>query len=99
MRVLNVNISLDAKTGGGTAERTFQMTHSLRKLGVDCRVLILNIGEKNKRCIKIGQENIIKLKCLNKRFYIPRIKLECIRNAVKDVDIIKCNCLFSGEIL
>ena len=88
MRVLNVNISLDTKIGGGTAERTFQMTKSLRRLGVDCKVIVLKIGEYNKRSIELGQDNIILLKCLNKRFYIPTLSLKKIISAVKEVDLV-----------
>ncbi len=88
MRVLNVNISLDNKTGGGTAERTFQMTYWLIKLGVDCKVLTLDLGENNKRNIKLADERVVKLKCLNKRFYIPILSVAHIRNAVINVNLI-----------
>ena len=88
LKILNVNLTLDTKCGGGTAERTFQMTRWLNRLGSNCKVLILNIGENNNRIFEIGDDNVFILKCLNKRFYIPELKLDQIKNAVKDVDLI-----------
>jgi len=88
MKILNVNISLDAKTGGGTAERTFQLTRWLNELGLDCKVLTLSIGGADERGQVLNKENIISLPCLNKRFYIPLPSITRIRNAVQDVDLI-----------
>jgi hypothetical protein len=39
MKVLNVNMSLDSVEGGGTAERTLQMSKFLAKEGVGCKIL------------------------------------------------------------
>ena len=79
MRVLNVNISLDTKTGGGTAERTFNMTRWLNYLGVDCQVLTLDLGGDDERSISLPVNKITKLKCINKRFYIPKISISEIK--------------------
>ena len=88
MRILNVNISLDTKSGGGTAERTFQMTYWLNHLGIDCKVLVLDLGSSGERIIKIPDNKILKLKCINKRFYIPAISIRSIKKLIKDIDIV-----------
>ena len=44
MKVLNVDHLLDPLSGGGTAERTFQMSRSLSKLCVECFVLTTDVG-------------------------------------------------------
>ena len=44
MKVLNVNMSLDPATGGGTAERTFQISKFLAKVGIECTVLTTDLG-------------------------------------------------------
>ena len=41
---MNVNAFLDFKTGGGTAERTFQMSRYLAAAGVKCTVLTIDTG-------------------------------------------------------
>ena len=44
IKILNVNSSLDLKLGGGTAERTFQMTRFLaQQPATQCTVLTLDI--------------------------------------------------------
>ena len=88
MRILNVNISLDTEVGGGTAERTYQICQSLRNSGIDCKVLELKLSENKNRIIQLGKENIISIKCINKRFYIPKPAITKIKNAVKKADII-----------
>ena len=44
MKILNVNATLDLKTGGGTAERTYQISRHLADLGVDTIILTLDVG-------------------------------------------------------
>ena len=43
MKVLNVNPFINPSSGGGTAERTLQMSYYLAKSGVQCSILTLDI--------------------------------------------------------
>lgn len=87
VKVLNVNITIDPLIGGGTAERTYQMTRWLNELKVECKILVLDFeAEEEQRFI--DKTNIIKLKCINKRFYIPKFELKKVSDAVKNTDVI-----------
>ena len=44
IHILNVNTTIDLMTGGGTAERTFQMSRFLALKGAKCTVLTINTG-------------------------------------------------------
>jgi glycosyltransferase involved in cell wall biosynthesis len=88
MRVLNVNILLDSTIGGGTAERTFQMSRALTKAGVECTILTTDLGLTPKRIAELSDVNVIALPILTKRFYIPKFPYRMIRDIAKNVDII-----------
>jgi glycosyltransferase involved in cell wall biosynthesis len=88
MRVLNVNTSLDLKTGGGTAERTFQMSRFLARQGVQCTVLTLDIGLDTHRIAALELATIVAVPYLWKRFYVPLISRQTIRKLVNEADII-----------
>jgi glycosyltransferase involved in cell wall biosynthesis len=88
MKVLNVNISLDPMTGGGTAERTFQMSRFLAKAGIECALLTTDISLTAERIEDLEAVKVIVLNTLNNRFYIPKFSYNMVRNIVKDVDII-----------
>ena len=88
MKILNVNLSIDPECGGGTAERTYQLTKTLLQLGVNCKVLILEISKSNNRFIKLSSSEIISIPCLNKRYYIPKPYLSKIRKVVEGIDVI-----------
>lgn len=88
LKILITNLSLDAKSGGGTAERVYQLTRSLLQLNVDCKVLVLDFNYTQDKLDKIENAEVITLPCLNKRFYIPKPSLKVIKRAVKDVDLI-----------
>ena len=88
MRVLNVNMSLDPIGGGGTAERTLQMTRSLVKAGVECFLISTDIGLTAERMKEVEDVHIVALPCLVERFYIPRFLLNKITQLVKHVDIV-----------
>ena len=53
MKVLNVVHLLDAVTGGGTAERTFQLSRSFSEFGVTCSVLTMDIGVSSGRLARL----------------------------------------------
>ena len=88
MKVLNVNHLLDPVTGGGTAERTFQMSRFLAKTGVSCSILTTDIGLTAERMEALQSVEVIALHCFSKRFYIPQFSYRKIRKLIESVDIV-----------
>lgn len=88
MRVLNVNVLLDPVTGGGTAERTFQMSRSLARAGVECVILTTDIGLSADRVEQLKNVRVIALPCIFKRFFIVKFSWFELKALVKSVDII-----------
>jgi glycosyltransferase involved in cell wall biosynthesis len=91
MKVLNVNMSLDPVNGGGTAERTIQMSKYLVKAGVECSIITMDSGVTPYLMKELTGINIIKLTCINKRFFLPIFSPDMIKKImklVKDVDLI-----------
>lgn len=88
MKVLNVNMSLDPVTGGGTAERTFQISKFLAKVGIECTVLTTDLGLTPERIKAMERVRIIALPCLFRRFYVPKFSYKQIKNIVKDADVV-----------
>ena len=88
MRVLNVNSTLGLNTGGGNAERTFQMSRFLAIGGIQSTVLTLDIELDEQRIVDLLPASIIVLPCLWKRFYFPWVKWKIIRQSVQHTDII-----------
>lgn len=88
MQVLNVNSSLEFKTGGGTAERTFQMSHFLAKEGAQCTVLTIETGLDNARISALRPATVVTLPLLWKRFFVPKLAWKTIEKLVKDADVV-----------
>jgi glycosyltransferase involved in cell wall biosynthesis len=88
MRVLNVNVLMDPVTGGGTAERTFQMSQSLVRAGVECTILSTDIGLTPDRLKKMGDIRLIALQCIWKRFFIVQFSWRHLKDLVGSVDVI-----------
>lgn len=88
MRVLNVNSTLGLKTGGGTAERTFQMSRFLAKNGIECKILTLDIDLDEQRIANITPASVVVLRCLWKRYYVPSTGFRTIRQLVEWADVI-----------
>ena len=89
LRILNVNDLLDLKTGGGTAERTFQMSRFLTLQGACCEVLTIDTGHLDAQRIEALQPaRVFVLPCLLRRFKIPRWRSATIRRAVEKADIV-----------
>lgn len=79
---------LDPEMGGGTAERTFQMSRFLTKRGVKCTILTTDLGLKEKQRNALEGTKIFALPCLVKRFYIPRFKIREIKSLIEENDIV-----------
>jgi glycosyltransferase involved in cell wall biosynthesis len=88
MRVLNVNVLLDPVTGGGTAERTFQMSRSLARVGVECTILTTDIGLTTDRNRQLGDVQVIALPCISKRFFVVKFSWRQLKALVDSVDVI-----------
>jgi glycosyltransferase involved in cell wall biosynthesis len=74
--------------GGGTAERTLQISRALKDEGVDCQILTTDIGFENGSLPRLDGLNVTAYHCLFKRFYIPNVSFERIKKEVERVDII-----------
>lgn len=88
MRVLNVNSLLDPVTGGGTAERTLQISKVMSRAGCSVEVLTLDIGLTRGSLPRTEGLNVVYLPCLSGRFHIPKVSLGVLRQKVRGVDII-----------
>jgi glycosyltransferase involved in cell wall biosynthesis len=88
VKVLNVIISLDRVTGGGSVERTFQMSRSLVKAGKECTILTTNIGMTPERIKELEGATIVALPCVSQRFYVPQFNYKDIRDLVRNADVI-----------
>ena len=88
-RILNVNPSIDLQIGGGTAERTFQMSRFLaQQANVSCTVLSLDIDASTARIQALLPARNVALPCLWKRFYLPRGGWHTIQRLVAEADVI-----------
>jgi glycosyltransferase involved in cell wall biosynthesis len=88
MKILNVNSSLSFKTGGGTAERTFQMSRFLALEGVDCTVLTIDSGLDQTRIEALKPAGLTALPLLWQRFHVPRIRWDTVKTLVDEADIV-----------
>lgn len=88
MRVVNVNVVLDPVFGGGTAERTYQMSKALARAGVDCAILTSDIGLSNERLASLEGVEVVALRCLIRRFYLMRFSWAALKKLVADADVI-----------
>ena len=88
MRVLNVNDQLDPVTGGGTAERTVQLSRALIEVGVECSIMTTDVGLTRGRIHGFDGIRVTAYRCLFKRFYVPRVRYSAIKRAVASVDVI-----------
>jgi glycosyltransferase involved in cell wall biosynthesis len=88
MRILNVNATLDPIQGGGMMERTVQMSRALAAAGHKCTILTLDLGLTPERVATFSGIQIVALRCLFRRFYLPALSLTTIRQVVASVDIV-----------
>lgn len=88
MRVLNVNHTLDPVHGGGTAERTFQMSRFLATRGVQCTLLTCDAGITPARMAALADVELVPVPLRWRRFSVPRISGATLESLVDRADII-----------
>lgn len=88
MKILNVNSVLDPVTGGGTAERTLQISRALLETGMDCSIMTTDVGFSDGKLPSLDSGRVIAYQCLFKRFYIPRATYAEIKKEVERVDVV-----------
>ena len=88
MRILNVNMSIDPVLGGGTAERTVQMSRFLASKGHQCTILTLEKGVTRERVASLAGVTVVALPCMVERFYAPTPSLSKVMKLVKESDIV-----------
>lgn len=88
MRILIVNMSLDPVTGGGTAERTFQLSRYMAMLGNECTILTAKTGLTPERREMMKGCRIIALPVLLRRFHILKVRRSELAHLVAATDII-----------
>lgn len=87
MRVLLVNISLDAQRGGGTAERTRHLVNTLADAGCSCEVTAMTGNSWSSEFDKRGIKTYITGK-IGHRLPVPLINFIRLWKAVKAADVI-----------
>jgi glycosyltransferase involved in cell wall biosynthesis len=88
VRVLHVSSSLGLLKGGGTAERTFQISRFLARRDVACTVLTLSAGLGAARIAALASVSVVALDSLWERFFVPRVGWKTIRKLVDEADVI-----------
>jgi glycosyltransferase involved in cell wall biosynthesis len=88
MKVMNVNHVIDPVTGGGTAERTYQMSRSLAKVGVRCSIVTTALGLTPERRSELADVELFAYPCLSARFYIPKVTYGELRRLLAKVDML-----------
>ncbi len=88
LHILNVNTTIDLMTGGGTAERTFQMSRFLALKGAKCTVLAINTGLDKPRVLALKPAAVVTFPLIWKRYYIPIISWKTIRKLVAEADVV-----------
>ena len=90
MNILNVNVTLDPVTGGGSAERTLQVSRALNRAGHQCTILTTDTGLSPvylQQCSKWGL-HVVALPSLWKRFYLPKPSHDLIKKLVAGADVV-----------
>lgn len=88
MKVLAVNALLDPVLGGGTAERTFQMSRFIARAGLDCTVLTLDLGLTPERVAQLAPAKSVALRCTMPRYFLFALPEPRIASMVRDADVI-----------
>ncbi|MEN6318166.1 MAG: glycosyltransferase [Syntrophaceae bacterium] len=84
-----MNNTLDPLNGGGTAERTLQVSRFLAELGADCTVLALDTGVTDDVRKRAGRARIVTLPCRVERYFVPSMSWNTLSNLVLATDVIQ----------
>jgi len=87
MHVVNVNMTLDRVSGGGTAARTWEMSRFLARNGVET-VMLGTVPAQEAAPKGLDGVRAVALPCIWPRFYIPRVSWRTLRDVVRGADII-----------
>jgi glycosyltransferase involved in cell wall biosynthesis len=89
MRVVNVNMSLDPVHGGGTVERTFQLSrHIAKNDDIECSIITIETGVTRAQKEELFDVELVLLKSLSQRFHLPYPSIRKLSETVKNADII-----------
>ena len=89
MHIVNVNMSLDAVKGGGTVERTVQMSRHLVRSGVTCTILATDVGWSPARAKDFERIEVVLLPCVWKRYYLfGPTALSRMRDVITRADLV-----------
>jgi glycosyltransferase involved in cell wall biosynthesis len=91
MHFLNVNVFLDPLSGGGTAERTFQLSRALEANGIETTVVCMDIGRVAERAAALDATRVVAIPCLQERFLVPRGGFIRLAREVHRADIVQLN--------
>jgi len=88
VKILHVNVMLDAVTGGGTAERTFQVARFMARAGVESSVLTLDIGLTPERVAALAPATATVLRCNGPRYFLFPWSEQKIAELVRWADLV-----------
>ncbi len=90
MKILNVIMLLDPVSGGGTAERTYQLSRSLVAAGCDCTILTTDLGlrESRIRQLECAGVDLVALPCILPRLFLPLFSWKHLRDLIASFDIV-----------
>jgi glycosyltransferase involved in cell wall biosynthesis len=88
LKILNVNVTVDAVSGGGTAERTLQMSKFLIREGAECAILTLDAGLDSQRLNAFSGVSVTALRCVLPRYHIFPVPEPRVRELVKWADVV-----------
>jgi len=89
MKILNVNNTLDPVNGGGSAERTLQLSRCFADFGADCTVLSLDTGVTEAVRKKAGRARMVTLPCRVERYFVPSLSWRTLSELVLSTDVIQ----------
>ena len=81
-------MSLDPVSGGGTVERTIQMSRELSRSGARVVILTTDAGLPGGRAKNFDGVEVITLPCLMKRYYFPKVRYGFVKKLVSESDIV-----------
>lgn len=88
LKILLVDTNIDPVSGGGTGERTCQLSRSLSRAGAECTVLTLDVGTTEQRRLELPGVKIVALPCLVRRFYLPSFSCRQLRLLMAESDVV-----------